>query len=82
MIAEVHQLSMVVFDFLEYGVLLLCQRSGQFLLMANYQLCGNIVLTAVHHFTFVRSNVARIEVSRVVMVLTCLSKHNTMAQLA
>ena len=60
-LAEVHQLCVIVFDFLKYGILLLRQRSGQFLLMANYQLCGNVVLTAAHDFKFMRSYVAIVE---------------------
>ena len=56
-LAEVHKFCVVVFDFLEYDILLLCQRSGQFLLMTNHQLCGNVVLTAAHDFIFVRSDI-------------------------
>ena len=61
-LAEVHKLCVVVFDFLEYDILLLCQRSGQFLLMTNHQLCGNVVLTSTHDFIFVRSYVAVVEI--------------------
>ena len=61
-LAEVHKLCVVVFDFLEYDILLLCQRSGQFLLMTNHQLCGNVVLTAAHDFIFVRSDIAVVKI--------------------
>ena len=45
-LAEVHKLCVVVFDFLEYDVLLLRQCIRQFLLVANHQLCGNVILAA------------------------------------
>ena len=45
-LAEVHKLCVVVFDLLEYDVLLLRQRSRQFLLVTNYQFCGNVILAA------------------------------------
>ena len=45
-LAEVHKLCVVVFDFLEYDVLLFRQRSRSFLFMANHQLCGNVVFAA------------------------------------
>ena len=45
-LAEVHKLCVVVFDFLEYDVLLFRQRSRSFLFMANHQLCGNVILAA------------------------------------
>ena len=59
---EVHKLCVVVFDFLEYDILLLCQRSGQFLLMTNHKLCGNVILTAAHYFELVRSDIAVVKV--------------------
>ena len=45
-LAEVHKLCVLSLIFLEYDVLLLRQRSGQFLLMSNHRLCGNVILAA------------------------------------
>ena len=60
--AEVHKLCVVVFDFLKYSVLLLRQRSRQFLLVTDHQLCCNVVLTAAHYFIFMRSDVAVVKI--------------------